>query len=72
MVLKIRTEAICESATSILKEHIQGKRSLHHDSLDNKAMLHWNASLLHFADSFIKRSLDDYFSSQKEKKLVIL
>jgi len=30
-------------------------------------MLHWNAPQLHFADSFIKHSLDDYFSSQKEK-----
>ncbi len=30
-------------------------------------MLHWNALPLHFADSFIKHSLDDYFGSQKEK-----
>ncbi|CAF3767738.1 unnamed protein product [Rotaria sp. Silwood1] len=67
MVLKIRSEAICESAASILKGHIHGNRSLHHDSLDNEVMLHWNAPPLHLADSFIKHSLDHYFSSKKEK-----
>ncbi|CAF4460787.1 unnamed protein product, partial [Rotaria sp. Silwood2] len=67
MVLKIRTEAICESAASILKGHIHGNRSLNHDSVDSKVMLHWNAPPLHLADSFIKHSLDDYFNSKKEK-----
>ncbi|CAF3372710.1 unnamed protein product [Rotaria sp. Silwood2] len=67
MVLKIRTEAICESAASILKGHIHGNRSLNHDPLDSEVMLHWNAPPLHLADSFIKHSLNDNFSSQKEK-----
>ncbi|CAF3889508.1 unnamed protein product [Rotaria sp. Silwood1] len=40
MVLKIRTEAICESATSILKGHIHGNRSLNHDSLDSEWLKH--------------------------------
>jgi hypothetical protein len=30
-------------------------------------MIHWNAPPLHFADSFIQHSLDDYFSHKKEK-----
>ncbi|CAF1172828.1 unnamed protein product [Didymodactylos carnosus] len=67
MVFKIRTEAICESAASILKGHIHSNRSLHHDTLDNEVMLHWNAPPLHLADLFIKHSLDDYFSSKKDK-----
>ncbi|CAF4208097.1 unnamed protein product [Rotaria sp. Silwood2] len=67
MVLKIRTEAICETAASILKGHIHGNRSLNHDPLDSEVMLHWNAPPLHLADSFIKHSLNDNFSSQKEK-----
>ncbi|CAF3154460.1 unnamed protein product, partial [Rotaria sp. Silwood2] len=67
MVLKIRIEAICESAASILKGHIHGNRSLNHNSLDREVMLHWNAPPLHLADSFIKNSLDDNFSSKKKK-----
>ena len=66
-VLKIRSEAICESAASILKGHIHSNRSLHHDSLDNEVLLHWNALPLHLTDAFIKSSLDDYFNSKKAK-----
>ncbi|CAF3155746.1 unnamed protein product [Rotaria sp. Silwood2] len=40
MILKIRSEAICESAASILKDHIQNNRSLQHKSLDDKVFLH--------------------------------
>jgi hypothetical protein len=40
---------------------------IRHDSLDNKVMLHWNASPLHFSDSFIKHLLDDYLVARRRK-----
>ena len=46
MRLKIRSEAICESAASILKDHIHNNRSLQHKSFDDEVILHWNAPLL--------------------------
>jgi hypothetical protein len=44
---------------------------VHHGSLDNEVMLHWNAPPLYFADSFIKHSLDHYFSSKNEKNWLL-
>jgi hypothetical protein len=67
MVVKIRSEAICESAASILKQHIRGNRALDHESLDKEVMLHWNAPPLHLADPFIKSCLNNYFSQLKDK-----
>ncbi len=55
-VLVIRSEAVCESATSILKQHIHDNRALDHESLDEEIILHWNAPPLHLADSFIESS----------------
>ncbi len=68
MILKIRSEAVCESASSILKEHIHNNRSLQHNSLDEEVMIHWNAPPLHTADLFITSSLDDYFSHKKDRQ----
>ena len=62
MILKIRSETVCESAASILKRHIEGNRSLQHTSFNDEVMLHWNAPPLHSADLFITSSLNDYFS----------
>jgi hypothetical protein len=67
MVLKIRSEAVCESAASILKEHIHNNRALHHNNLDNEVLVHWNAPPLHLSDSFIEQSLNDYFMNKKDK-----
>ncbi|CAF1289977.1 unnamed protein product [Rotaria sordida] len=67
MILKIRNEAICESAASILKGHIHNNRSLQHKSLDDEVFLHWNAPPLHLADKFIEQSIDDYFINKKNK-----
>ncbi|CAF4024722.1 unnamed protein product [Rotaria magnacalcarata] len=67
MILKIRSEAVCESVAAILKRHIPNNRSLQHECLDNEAMLHWNAPPIHLADSFIEHSLDDYFKTKKDK-----
>lgn len=67
MILKIRSEAVCELAASILKNSIHSNRSLQHISLDEEIMLHWNAPPLHLADSFIKYSLNEYFSHTKDK-----
>ncbi|CAF3994088.1 unnamed protein product [Rotaria sp. Silwood1] len=67
MILKIRSEAICESAASILKGHIHKNRSLQHKSLDDEIFLHWNAPPLHLADKFIEQSIDDYFINKKDK-----
>jgi hypothetical protein len=39
MVVKIRSEAVCESAASILKQHIHGNRALDHESLDEEVMI---------------------------------
>jgi hypothetical protein len=68
MILKIRSEAVCESASSILKGHIHNNRSLQHSSLDEEVLLHWNAPPLHSADLFIKSSLNDYFSNKKDRQ----
>ena len=68
MVVKIRSEAVCESAASILKQHIHGNRALEHESLDKEAMIHWNAPSLHLADPFIKSSLNNYFFQLKDKQ----
>ncbi len=67
MVVKIRSEAVCESAASILKQHIHGNRALDHESLDKEVMLHWNAPPLHLADPFIKSCLNNYFFQLKNK-----
>ncbi|CAF1328449.1 unnamed protein product [Rotaria sordida] len=67
MILKIRSEAICESAASILKGHIHNNRSLQHKSLDDEVFLHWNAPPLHLADKFIEQSIDDYSINKKDK-----
>jgi hypothetical protein len=67
MILKIRSEAVCESAASILKGHIHNNRSLQHSSLDEEVMLHWDATPMHLADLFITSSLDDYFSQKKDR-----
>ena len=67
MVVKIRSEAVCESAASILKQHIHSNRVLDHESLDEEVMLHWNAPPLHLAGPFIKSSLDNYFIQLKDK-----
>ena len=66
-VVEIRSEAVCESAASILKQHIHGNRALDHESLDKEVMLHWNAPPLHLADPFIKSCLNNYFFQLKEK-----
>jgi hypothetical protein len=66
--MKIRSKAVCESAASILKQHIHANTALDHDSLDQEVMLHLNAPALHLADSFIKSSLDRYFSQMKDKQ----
>jgi len=68
MILKIRSEAVCESASSILKSHIHINPSLQHNSLDDEVMLHGNAPPLHSADSFIATSLNEYFSHTKDKQ----
>ncbi|CAF3936760.1 unnamed protein product [Rotaria sp. Silwood1] len=67
MILKIRSEAICESAASILKGHIHNNRSLQHKSLNDEVFLHWNTPPLHLADKFIEQSIDDYFINKKDK-----
>lgn len=67
MILKIRSEAICESASSILKQHIHNNRSLQHSSLDDEIMIHWNAPPLHASDLFLRNSLNDYFNHTKDK-----
>ena len=67
MIVKIRSEAVCESASSILKAHIHNNRSLEHTSLDDEVLIHWNAPPLHSADSFLRNSLDDYFIHTKDK-----
>ena len=67
MILKIRSEAVCESASSILKAHIHSNRSLQHSSLDDEVMLHWNAPPIHLADTFIRSALNHYFSDKKDK-----
>ncbi|CAF1350509.1 unnamed protein product [Rotaria sordida] len=68
MILKISSEAICESVSSILKGHIHNNRSLQHTSLDEEVMLHWNAPPLHSADLFITSSLNEYFSHTKDRQ----
>ncbi|CAF3503961.1 unnamed protein product [Rotaria socialis] len=68
MILKVRSEAVCESAASTLKGHIHNNRSLQYDSLDEEVMLHWNAPPMRTADLFIRSSLNDYFSHTKQKQ----
>ena len=67
IVVKIESEAVCESAASILKQHIHGNRALNHESLDEEVMLHWNSSSIHLADPFIKSCLNNYFFQLKDK-----
>ncbi|CAF0994434.1 unnamed protein product [Rotaria sp. Silwood1] len=67
MILQLRSEAVCESASSIFKTNIHNNRSLQHSSLDEEVTVHWNAPPLHTADSFITNSLDCYFSTMKDK-----
>jgi len=66
--LNIRSEAVWESASSILKGHIHYNRLLQHSSLDEEVMLHWNAPPIHSADLFITSSLNDYFSCMKDRQ----
>jgi hypothetical protein len=70
MVVKIRSDAVCQSAASILKQHIHGNRALDLESLDEEVMLHWNAPPLHLADPFIKSSLNTYFCQLKDKNWI--
>ena len=73
MVVKIRTEAVCESAASILKQYIRGNRALDHESLDKEVLLHWNAPSLHLADPFIKSSASTMTSLKlKDKHQIFL
>ncbi|CAF1289193.1 unnamed protein product [Didymodactylos carnosus] len=62
MVLKMRSEAVYEPATSIRKGHIHNNRALDHVSLEDEAMLRWNAPPLHLVHPFIKQSINNYFS----------
>jgi hypothetical protein len=66
-VLVIRSEAVCDSAASISKQHSHGNRALNHEFLDEEVMLDWNATLLHLADPFIKSSSNTYFFQLKDK-----
>jgi hypothetical protein len=61
MVVKIRSEVVCESAASILKQLIHGNRALDHEFLEKEVMLHWNAPPLHLADPFIKSCFKTIF-----------
>jgi hypothetical protein len=66
--LMIRSEAVCESAASILNQHIHDNRALYHESLDEGVMLHWNAPSLYLADPFVKSSSSNkYFFQLKDK-----
>jgi hypothetical protein len=56
VALVIRSEAVCESAASILNQHIHDNGALDHESLDEGVMLHWNAPSLYLADPFGKSS----------------
>ncbi len=67
MVVKIRSETVSESATSVLKQHIHGNRALGHESSYKEVMIHWNAPPLHLADPFIKSSFNNYFFQLKDK-----
>jgi hypothetical protein len=42
VVLVVRSEVICQSAASILKQNIHSNRVLDHESLNEEVMLHWN------------------------------
>ena len=53
MILKIRSEAVCGSAASILKDHIHNNRSLRHIFLKDEVFLHRNVPPLRLADKFI-------------------
>jgi hypothetical protein len=66
-VLVIRSEAVCKSAASILKQHTHGNRSLDHEFLDEELMLYWNATPLHLADPFIKSSINNYLFQFNDK-----
>ncbi len=66
-VLVIRSEAVCESAASILKQHTHGNRSLDHISLDEELIVYWNATPLHLADPFIKPSINHYLFQLNDK-----
>ena len=72
MIVKIRSEAVCESAASILKQRIRGNRALDNDSSDKEVMLIWNAPLPHLADPFMKLCLNNYFSQLKDKHWIFL
>ena len=67
MIVKVRSEAVCESTSSVLKAHIHNNRSLEHILLDDEVMIHWNVPPLHAADVFLRNSLDDYFIHTKDK-----
>ena len=67
MIVKVRSEAVCESTSSVLKAHIHNNHPLKHTLLDDEVMIHWNVSPLHPADLFLRNSLDDYFIHTKDK-----
>jgi hypothetical protein len=64
----IRSEAVCESAASILNQHIHENRALDHESSDEGVMLNWNAPSLYLADPLVKfSSSNKYFLQLKDK-----
>ena len=67
MIVKARSEAVCESISSVLKARIHNNRSLEHISLDDEVMIHWNVPPLNAPDLFLRYSLDDYFIHTKDK-----
>jgi hypothetical protein len=68
VALVIRSEAVCESAASILNQHIHENRALDHESLDEGVMLHWNAPSLYLEDPLVKfSSSNKYFFQLKDK-----
>ncbi|CAF1506452.1 unnamed protein product, partial [Didymodactylos carnosus] len=67
MILKVRSEAVCECAASVMKIHIHQNRALDHDSLNDEVLIHWNAPPLHLATQFIEESLDLYFNRLQDK-----
>jgi hypothetical protein len=68
VALVIRSEAVCESAASILNQQIHANQALDHEFLDEGVMLHWNAPSLYLANPFVKSSFSNkYFFELKDK-----
>ncbi len=70
MFVKIRSEPVCESAASILKQHIHSNRALGHESLDKEVMIHQHLPPLHLADPFIRSFLNNYSFQLKDKRWI--